>query len=84
MTIVKSCIKLNLTSSGTRLNLYSLCNSHRNFKNFIHTIHTIIFILRQLVNQLNLCVSSPASIRHFYTRMEAIVKLSGEIGFVIE
>ena len=83
MTIVKSCIKLNLTSSETRLNLYSLCNSHRNFNNLIHTIHTIIFILRQLVN-LNLCVSSPASIRHFHTRMEAIVKLAGEIGFVIE
>ena len=34
----KSCTNLNLTSSGTRLNLYFLCNSHSNFNSFIYTI----------------------------------------------
>ena len=49
MTILKSlksCINLNLTSSGERLNLHSLCNSHCNLDSLIHTI---ILILRQLV-----------------------------------
>ena len=85
---LKSFINLNLTSSGTRLNLYSLCNSHCNFNSLIHTIILIlhakagtvckIFLFFFPFLSFNLRVSSPASIRLFcklYVWMNEWIKL---------